>query len=142
MTTAEFESHIAGFIGTEKYTRLGFPFSKHVLTDGALWVAQNGATWLMTDIAACHSLMMRHRDTRLHDMQIWELTKNVTKGKSQYSHVLRCWADTGEGEKPVYEKKYTSVSIPVDKFGLYVCRQPVDENRANDLFVIMLQGEY
>ena len=141
MTTEEFQSHIAGFNGTEKYTRLGFPFRQHVLTDGALWVAQNGATWLMTDIAACHRKIMAHPDQRLQDIQIWELRKNPAK-KTNYPYLLECRADTGEGERPVHTQKYNTISLPVDEFGLYVCRQPVDDNRANDLFVIMLKGEY
>lgn len=129
-------SDLMQFTGTEKYHKWSFLFRKHVLTDGANYVASKiGAYWLMDAIASHASNVNRaaKKDSRLETMQIWFLKKKKT------GCVLECYADTGEGEKPVVVQKieYTDFfdKYSEEEIKFYVC--PSDLG-----WVVMLPSEY
>jgi hypothetical protein len=124
------------FTGTEGYHRWSVLFPNMLLTDGAMYVAENGgqsgAYWLMDAIASHQPALRKHKDTRLQDMQFWFLKVSPDK-----KAVLECWADTGEGEKPVVVQKIEYSDFDLPEIKLYV--GPVEEGGRR---VILLPSEY
>lgn len=127
-------AELSGFTGTEGYHRFSMLFRRHVLTDGAKYLAEScGAFWLMDAIASHHSKAMQ--DQRLKHFQIWFLRKNKTND----GVTLTCWADTGSGEKAKITQRipYSDFfnKFDGDEIQLYVVPQ-------DDFFVILLPSEY
>jgi hypothetical protein len=126
------QSSLDQFIGTEGYHRWSILFRNHVLTDGAKYVADNGGTngayWLMDAIASYHGKLMRNKDTRLRDIQFWNLKVNGNTA------VLTCRADSGEKPAVTQKIEYTDFDLP--EIDLWV--QPGGDG----LWVIMLKSEY
>jgi hypothetical protein len=131
------ESHLAGFIGTEGYTRWSPLFPRMVLTDGALHVAKNGGTsgafWLMDAIASYQPQLRKHKWAQ--EIQFWELV--VTKKDDEHrSAVLTCTQDSGIKPTVRQEIEYTDFDLPSIKF--YV--QPLHDGKGT--MVILLSSEY
>lgn len=126
------------FTGTENYIRFSRLFKNHLLTDGAHFVANKcKAYWLFDAIASYHARIMKN--PRLQEMQIWILQK---LDNSQV--VLKCFEDTGEGEKPKITQKieYSDFfeTFTDNEIKFYVMPQPTEEG--NTLWIIMLPSEY
>lgn len=86
MTASEIENGLINFCGSETFTR---HMPGIILTEGALWLAENaGAFWLM-DAIWSHQHLCR-KDAMLRDMQFWKLKVNEDK-----SAVLTCERDEG-----------------------------------------------
>ena len=120
------------FTGTENYHRFSLLFRRHVLTDGAKYLAENcGAYWLMDAIASHHPTAMKN--VFLKEFQIWFLRKTNDK------ITLTCFADTGSGNKALITQKISHSDFfnyyDGDEIKLYVARQ-------DDCYVIMLPNEY
>jgi hypothetical protein len=149
LTPAELEDRLRGFYGSEDKHAYSSLFRRHLLTDGAKYLAEKaGAYWLMDVIASHHrkvqtSAQIRAAagNDRLLWLQIWRIKK--TKGKS--SCVVTCWEDTGKDERPVVRQCIEYTDFPFDLYELYVGRQ-VDfndpENESKVKWVIMLKSEY
>lgn len=120
---AELQQGLDGFHGTQDYHRWSSLFSRHVLTDGCEWLAENaGAYWLMDAIAS------HFRKYRSESFVSVTLKKCKTGGK---------WALTiDDGNGRVLEKQLIEFSdFPLPEIQLFVARQ-------ENLWVIMLPSEY
>lgn len=124
------------FTGTERYHRFSPIFRNVVLSDGALYVAENGgehgAYWLMDAIASQIPLAGK-RHPMLRDMQFWELKVNLQKK----SAVLTCVPDSDM--KPVVTQRipHTDFDLPYIKF--YVQPQATP---SGTVWTIFLPSEY
>ncbi len=120
------------FTGTQSYTRWSPLFHRHVLTDGAKYIADEGsAYWLMDAIASYHSKCMR--DPMLRDFQVWKL--NVKDGKGK----LTCWRDTGPGQKPVITQRFHT-DFEMEEITLWLA--PTSGPDGQLLYVIYLPSEH
>lgn len=109
---AEIETMMAHANGTNGYTRWSPLFRGHVLTDGALALADMaGAHWLMDAIASYHGQVML--DPMLKDIQFWTFKLNDDKT----SGVLICERDTDD---VVITQEIEYTDFPLDEIRLYV----------------------
>jgi hypothetical protein len=128
------------FTGTENYHKWSALFRRHVLTDGAKFVADHGAKdekgtayWLFDAIASYHNKVVKHKDQRLQDLQIWIL--RVTERTA----VLTCWADTGKGERAKIRQEIEFADFPEGEYKFYVQPGYVGGQL---VWVIMTPNEY
>jgi hypothetical protein len=125
------------FTGTEGYHRYSPLFPNVVLTDGALYVAENGgghgAFWLM-DVIASQITLAARKHPMCREFQIWELKVNLKKRTA----VVTCIPDSEM--KPVVTQRigYTDFDLPYIKF--YVEPQVVGEGKM--VWVILLPSEH
>lgn len=125
-----------GFCGTDTYHRWSPLFPHMLLTEGALYVAENGgesgAFWLMDAIASYQPKLRKHADPRLHEMQFWKLT--VVENGGHKGAVLECRADSDE--KPVVQQHVEFTDFDLPQIELWV--GPAD----GKCQVILLPSEY
>lgn len=126
------DKDLSGFCGTEQYTRYSPLFPNVLLTDGALFVAENGGTnggfWLMDAISSYQpDLQRKYRWAK--EMQFWKLTVDLNKK----SAVLTCTEDSDK--EPVVKQviEYTDFDLP--SIDLWV--GPMDDKQ-----IILLPSEY
>ena len=129
------QAKLSQFTGTEKYTRLGFPFRNVVLTDGALYVAEHGgesgAFWLMQAIAS-HIPGVYRRGGSPAQFHVWTLTVAPDK-----SAVLEARLDK---DTPVLaSQKFSLVDFEEGEWMFYAAAQ---DHPSGKLWVIMLTSEY
>jgi hypothetical protein len=123
-SAGELRSNLSQFIGTTAYHQFSPFFPKVVLTDGALYLAENaGAFWLMDLVAPQLS--------RIND--VFVLIRLVTEPKNRA--LLEMTDANGSDEKIFYAHKIEFTDFPLDRLELYAGRQ-------DDLWVIMLPSEY
>ena len=125
MTPQELQSNLAQFTGTEAYTRWSALFRNFVLTDGALYLAeQAGAYWLM-DLIASHVGAYRSES-----FVVAKLTKKN-----------RAWrVSIEDGNDTILASQKIGFSdFPLDEMTLYVIEQPMEDG---NVWVIMLPSEY
>ena len=131
MTAQELEHSLAGFNGTEAYHRWSILFRKHVLTDGAKFLAEHGgnsgAYWLMDLVASYHSKAMK--DPSLQQIQFWTLKTDLEK----HTAVAICERDTDD---VAFKQKIEYTDFQLAEVKLYV--QP----SGNGEWVILLPSEY
>lgn len=127
-------SDLAQFTGTLGYTRWSPLFSNMVLTDGALYVAENGgnggAYWLMDAIASYQPELRKseHWEPWASSLQSWTLKKT-----DKSSALLTC--DDSVGAQVITQEiEYTDFDL--EEITLWV--MPVDDKT----WVIMLPSEY
>ena len=134
MSLADKTNDLAQFSGTEQYHRWSILFRRMVLSDGAMFVANNGGTsgafWLMDAIASHQPKALKNE--RLREMQFWNL--KVTEKDGSKSAVLTCRADSGE--KPIITQKIEYTDFDLPEIDLWV--GPVDEST----YTILLSSEY
>lgn len=115
------------FIGTENWHQYSKLFPRILLTDGALFVAQNGgengAFWLMDAIASHQPKALKNPSLR--DFQLWEL-----KVSNDKFAVLTCRPDSNEKAVITQRISYTDFDLPSIKF---YC-EPMGEGRWCILF--------
>lgn len=122
------ESELPGFIGTESYTNLRYPWlrTRFLLTDGTKHLAETaGAYWLM-DAIASHQMNKKVAD---QPFQVWKLVVN-----EQQQAVLIC-TDGNEGELVRQEIPYSNFPLP--EITLYAEQSEYLAGR-----VVMLTSEY
>ncbi len=118
MTTSTF-TDLNQFTGTEQY----YPHWLGIrLTDGAFYLQENGAAWLV-DAIASHQTKKLLSDPMLKEFQIWLLTVNADK-----SAVLRCDRDTDD---TVLTQEIPFTDFPLTEIKLYLIEK-----------VLMLPSEY
>ena len=107
------------------YTKWSILFRNHVLTDGALEIAEtHGAYWLMDAIASYHSQAMK--DSKLREIQFWTLTVKGGYG------TLVCRRDSGQ--KAVITQQMMT-DFPDGETSLWVAPQ-------DNFWVIFTPSEY
>jgi len=124
----ELQANLNQFTGTEQYHRFSGLFHKHLLTDGAKYLAEKaGAYWLMDAIASHHGSCMKDKSGMLQEMQFWMLTVKGNKA------TLICERDT---DNVAITQKIPFTDFPLESIKLYCA--PCDDTN----FVIMLPSEY
>jgi len=113
------EENLAQFTGTESYHRWWIP--AFVLTDGARYLAVNGAAWLIDAIA---SYLKRYQDNYMT-----VVTLTVQDGKGVLEGI-------GDEEKVIFRQEIHYTDFPLPEVKLFVA--PVDEKT----FAICLMSEY
>lgn len=104
--------NLSQFVGSQKFTRWSPLFQNHVLTEGALYVAENaGAYWLMDLIASYQG----ERKFKEEDFQVWEIHVDLEKGKA----VVIC---TDGNDNEIQRQLIPSTDFPVEKFSLWAER--------------------
>lgn len=134
------DKHIlCGFCGTENYHRWSALFPAMLMTDGTLYVAQNGgesgAFWLMDAIASHQRKLLKHDDERLHEMQFWKLT--VVEHGGHKGAVLECRADSDE--KPVIQQHIEFTDFDLPEIELWVGPASVGGRKVQ---IVLLPSEY
>jgi hypothetical protein len=126
---AQLESDLAGFIGTESYTSLRYPWlrQRFLLTDGAKYLAdQAKAYWLMDAIASHQQASKAVAD---EEFQFWTLSVGEKRAA-----VLIC---TDGNNKELVRQKISYTDFPLNTITLYVA---LDECLGG--LVVMLTSEY
>ncbi|KJH70248.1 DUF6876 family protein [Aliterella atlantica] len=118
MTTSTF-ANLDRFHGTERYYShwLGIK-----LTDGAFYLQENGAAWLV-DAIASHQTKKLLSDPMLKAIQFWTLTVNPDN-----SALLRCDRDEGD---TALTQEIPFTDFPLSEIKLYLVEK-----------VLMLPSEY
>lgn len=114
-THAITSSALAGFTGTVRYYRW---HSGLLLTDGAHYLAANGAAWLIDILAS-----VQHMPTmREEDRQFWTLKVDLEK----HAAVVVCTDGdkTGEGEIELYRQEIPYTDFPLNEAKLFAFREP------------------
>lgn len=109
------ENDLAQFYGTEYYYKHPFGI---LLTDGATFLMQNGAGWLV-DAVASHQNVAKKLD-----FQLWELEVREDKTAD-----LTCRPDMGE--TPIITQHIDYTDFPLDGIKMYLSNN-----------VLMLPNEY
>ena len=123
MNSNNLEQELRQFTGTEAYTRWSALFRNFVLTDGALYLAENaGAFWLMDAIASHLGSYKNEGFVVAHLCMIGSTGK--------WSLLLEDGNDNTLAEQII---EYSD--FPLDEITLYVISQ-------DDLRVILLPSEY
>ena len=123
MTPQELQDNLRQFTGTEAYTRWSALFRNFVLTDGALYLAENaGAFWLMDAIASHYGAYKGEGF----------VVAKLRRAKATEGWVLRI-EDGNDGLLADQLIEYSD--FPLDEITLYVIPQ-------DDLWVILLPSEY
>jgi len=127
MNATELKADLAGFSGTEGYTKY---FGGLMLTDGVRYLAENAGCFWLLDIIASYQSKCR-KDADLREMQFWKLTVNADD-----SAVVTC--EDGNGKVKITQKmEYTD--FPLDEVKIWVELGSVD--LVNPAYVAMLPGE-
>jgi hypothetical protein len=121
----EIKANLDQFTVTQEYHRWSILFKKHLLTDGAKYLADKlNCYWLMDAVASWHGEAMKHE--ALREMQVWKLTVKGSKA------LLVC--EDGNDNK-ILQQKIPYTDFLLNEITLWV--QPCE-----DKFVIFLPNEY
>lgn len=122
---------LGGFCGTCEWHKWSILFPRMVLTDGALYVAQNGggqgAFWLMDAIASHQRRALRNE--QLRDFQLWELKVNLA------DHTARLECRTDSLQRPCIVQRIEYTDFDLESIRLFV--QPMGDG----YYCIMLPEE-
>jgi len=124
MTAKITQQALDGFYGTSQWYR--HPF-KMLLTDGTMFLLQNGGGWLIDAIGSYQ--MTRRLDVETEGFQLWKLTVDTEK----HTAVLTCQMDSNTPNLVEQEIPYTD--FPLDEIKIYV------EGEGNDR-VCLLPSEH
>lgn len=125
---AQLESELAGFIGTESYTNLRYPWlgKRFLLTDGAKYLAEKAKAYWLMDAIASHQT---NKAVAAEEFQFWTLT---VSGKREA--VLTC---TDGNDKQLVCQEVPFTDFPLNTITLYAA---LDECLGG--LVVMLTSEY
>ncbi|MEI7849359.1 MAG: DUF6876 family protein [Chloroflexota bacterium] len=126
--TKELVSSLPGFIGTESYTRLRYPFMKTVLllTDGAKYMADTAKAYWLMDAIASYQI---YPAVSAEPFQVWKLV--VNEGRKA---TLTC---TDGNFNPLSKMEIEFTDFPLPEITLYAEQSGYLGGR-----VIMLTSEY
>ena len=136
------EHELACFSGTEQWYRHG-GFWRHeiLLTDGAMYLAENGgrnsgtAFWLMDAIASYQGEKVLAR----HPFQVWKLIVTEDEGQSRCARLV---CSNGNNDKSIVEQDIEYTDFLLDEITLYASVEPVDEMGKKKRVIILLPSEY
>lgn len=124
MELNELKAGLAMHTGTESYHR--HPLSrKFVLTDGAVWLAENAGAWWLLDVIVSHQHDAR---AKREEFQVWTLIKDKI-GEGCVVHMT-----DGNSAVPIITQVIEFTDFPLDEIKFYVC--------LGDPSVVMLTSEY
>ena len=127
-TAAEIQSALLQFSGSDTFTKWSPLFPGSVITDGALYVAEEcGAYWLMDAIAS----WQHDPKVKGEEFQVWQLTRYVTSGEERWDLI----ADDGNGNQLALQ------AIEFSDFPLAGIKFFAVRNELGGI-TIMLPGEY
>jgi hypothetical protein len=123
MDVKNLSDNLSYFTGTESYHLWSALFPHCVLTDGALFLAENaGAFWLMDIIGS----YQRNPGVRNESLQVWKLTAQNNRG------VVTCQ----DGEyRTMVRQEIPFTNFPLPEISLLVAQ-------SDGCLVIMLPSEY
>lgn len=113
------QENLSQFTGTENYFRWWIP--NFVLTDGAQYLAANGASWLI-DAIASHIKSYRDQYMAIFTLKVKGSTATLT-----------C---TGDEDTTLFTQKIPYTDFPLEEIKLFVA--PADEKTR----VVALMSEY
>jgi len=120
------ESDLCQFIGTEQYFR--HPIARKVVwTDGINYLFNNGAAWLVDEIALAQMQPKVRNNQNLREFQLWTLKVTNKRG------VLTLQEDSN---RPNIIEKHFSTDFPLNEFHCYV--EPLSETE----MCILLTSEH
>jgi len=128
MNATELEGSLDQFIGTEAYHKLSPLHGGLVVTDGVLFLAQEGEAFWLIDAIASHQPEAL-KDPSLRDYQFWTLEVAANK-----SAVLTCERDKDD---VAIRQEIPFTDFPMDKVRVWV--QPLGDGRH---WVAMLPSEH
>ena len=130
MTAEEIQEALPHFYGSVEFHKFSMLFSRHLLTDGAKFIAEEcGAYWLM-DILGSYT-----RKVGRQDFQVWTLKRLGKNCKNDA--VVTC--EDGNGNQLIRQFiPYTD--FPLDEITLW-CTKSYNEN-GQPFFTVMLPSEY
>jgi hypothetical protein len=125
---AQLESDLAGFIGTESYTNLRYPWlrQRFMLTDGAKYLADQAKAYWLMDAIASHQT---NKAVAAQEFQFWKLTVNEKR-----EAVLVC---TDGNDKELVRQEIPYTDFPLNTITLYAV---LDECLGG--LVVLLTSEY
>jgi len=125
---AQLESELAGFIGTESYTNLPYPWlrKRFLLTDGAKYLAEKAKAFWLMDAIASHQT---NQVVAAEEFQFWKLAVGEKR-----EAVLTC---TDGNDKELVRQEIPYTDFPLNTITLYVA---LDECLGG--LVVMLTSEY
>lgn len=136
------EHELAGFSGTEHWYRHGgFWRQEILLTDGVMYLAQNGgrhggtAFWLVDAVASYQGEKVLTR----HSFQVWKLTVTESDDGSRSARLV---CTNGNNEKPIVEQEIEYTDFLLDEVQMYTSVEPVDETGRKKRVIILLPSEY
>lgn len=119
---------LAQFHGSDQWHKWSALFHRDLLTDGALFVAEEcGAYWLMDAIASWQC----DKKVRGEEFQVWHLTKDPAKGGEHWLLM----ADDGN-DNQIARQVIEYSDFPLDAMRLYAVRNELGG------VTIMVPGEY
>ena len=118
------EKALAQFIGTQTWHRFNRLSPNSLLTDGALYVADEGGAYWLMDIIASAQLDPK---VKAEPFQVWALTVNEDR-----SAIME--ADDGNGNA-IYTQAIPWTDFILDNIKLYAAKE-------EDYLIIMLPSEY
>ncbi len=125
---------LAGFFGSATATKWSILFHKHRLTEGALYIAQNGGTngafWLMDAIASYHLKPNVRRMPR----QYWKLKVNPNR-----TAVLTCHSNPSGTGRAVARQEFEGTDFDLKEINL-VCA-PTQAEDGSTYWIIFLPQE-
>lgn len=125
---AQLESELAGFIGTESYTNLRYPWlgKRFLLTDGAKYLAEKAKAYWLMDAIASHQT---NKAVAIEEFQFWTLTVGEKR-----EAILTC---TDGNDKQLVCQEIPFTDFPLNTITLYAA---LDECLGG--LVVMLTSEY
>lgn len=125
---AQLEAELAGFIGTEGYTNLRYPWlrQRFLLTDGVKYLADQAKAYWLMDAIASHQTS---KAVAAEEFQFWKLEVN-----EQRAAVLIC---TDGNNKELARQDIPCTDFPLTSITLYAA---LDECLGG--LVVMLTSEY
>ena len=125
MSPETLKNSLAHFYGTERYHRWSILFKKHVLTDGAHFLAENAECYWLMDLIASYAAKLKNEE-----FQLWTLKVNNQKA------VVTC--DDGN-RNILVTQKIECTDFPLDEIQLYCLLGSIDG--VNPQWVILLPSE-
>jgi len=142
------ERELAHFSGTEQwYRHRGFWRHQILLTDGVMYLAENGgrnsgtAFWLIDAIASYQGEKVLVR----HPFQVWNLIVTPEVEVNTHTEKARCArlvCTNGNNDKPIIEQEIEYTDFLLDEVRLYASVEPVDETGKKKRVIILLPSEY
>lgn len=156
ITKEELENNLAGFTGTESYTRMKYPWANLLLTDGVAYLCKNAECYWLLDVIASY----QPKQLRDCEFQHWTLTvatedvpamREFTQGSmtdgigkissqkippvKNGSSVVTC---SDGNEHTLVEQRIDWANFPLNEIRLYAERTEYPERG----LVVMLTSEY
>ena len=118
-------SNLSCYYGTERYYNMGKLFNNILITDGVKYVAENGYSWFITDVA---SVIVANRKIKeyLQRDYFLSITLKVDAERHEADLII-----TDGNDNTLYKQHYSYTDAEVEELKLFYCDG-----------VLMLSSEY